>query len=309
MKALITGGRGFVGGHLLAHLEAEGDEVVVTDRSDGGPDLTDAAALAELVAEVAPEVVYHLAGQSDVGRSWTTPVETFRANVEGTINLLAACEASGVRRTLVIGSADVYGKVSPDELPLREDAPFRPINPYAASKAATDLVALQAFLGRGLDVVRVRPFTHIGPGQGPGFVTAALASRIARAERDGIDTITVGTLDTRRDFVDVRDVVRAYRSLVLRGEAGAVYNVCSGRDVAIGHVAEVLVGLSTRSLELVTDPALLRPADVPLLRGDPTRIHAACGWQTTYALADTLADVLDDWRDRVAAETDASAAR
>ena len=180
-----------------------------------------------------------------------------------------------------------------------EDAPFRPISPYAASKAAADLVCVQAFLGYGLHVIRARPFTHIGPGQGPGFVASAIASRVAAAERDGGDTVAVGTLTTRRDFTDVRDVVRAYRLLAEHGAPGEAYNICSGTEVSVQFVADTLTGLARRPLRLEQDPALSRPADVPILRGDPARIHELTGWKAEIPIVSTLADLLDDWRERI----------
>jgi len=299
MRALVIGASGFVGRHLVAHLRSCGDDVVATDRSSGGPDICDADGLTAHVLASGADVVYHLAGQSDVGRSWTDVIGTYRANVEGLVNVLGAARAAGVARVVAVLSADVYGRVDEAELPLSEDTPFRPISPYAASKAAADLVCLQAFLGYGLDVIRARPFTHIGPGQGPGFVASAIAARVAAAERDGLDTIPVGTLTTRRDFTDVRDVVRAYRLLAEHGEPGEAYNICSGVDVTVQFVADTLVGLADRPIRLQPDPALARPADVPVLRGDPTRIHALTGWTAEIPITTTLADILDDWRSRI----------
>jgi GDP-4-dehydro-6-deoxy-D-mannose reductase len=299
MRALVVGASGFVGNHLVAHLRDSGDEVVASDRASGGPDICDAAEITEHITGLRPEVVYHLAGQSDVARSWTDAIPTFRTNVEGLLNILAASREADVRRVVAIISADVYGMVTPDQLPLDEDTAMRPINPYGASKVAADFVALQAHLGYGQDVVRVRPFTHIGPGQSDRFVASALASRIAHAERDGRDEITVGTLDTRRDFTDVRDVVRAYRLLAERGEAGDVYNVATGVDTPVQDIADTLVSLSTRPIRLVPDPALMRPADIPVLRGDASKLHALTGWKPEIPLATTLADLLEDWRHRV----------
>lgn len=299
MRALVLGASGFVGRHLVDHLRDSGDEVVGSDRASGGPDICDAAAISAHLADLRPEVVYHLAGQSDVARSWTDAVPTFRTNVEGLLNVLAACREAEVRRVVAIISADVYGIVTVDQLPLTEDTPMRPVNPYGASKVAADFICLQAFLGYKQDVVRVRPFTHIGPGQSDRFVASALASRIALAERDGHDDITVGTLDTRRDFTDVRDVVRAYRLLAAHGEAGEVYNVATGVDTAIQDIADSLVSRSTRAIKLVPDPALLRPADLAVLRGDASKLHALTGWKPEVPLATTLADMLDDWRHRV----------
>jgi GDP-4-dehydro-6-deoxy-D-mannose reductase len=192
--------------------------------------------------------------------------------------------------------------VDPAALPIGEDTPLRPVTPYGASNAAADLVALQIHLADRLDVVRVRPFGHTGPGQSDQFVVPALAHRVARAERDGVDEIPVGSLDAVRDLSDVRDVVRAYRLLAERGTPGEVYNVCSGRGVAIREVADMLLAASTRDLRLVTDPALVRPVDAPALVGDRGRIASATGWEPEIPLEQTVADVLAAARTAVAAE-------
>jgi len=301
MKALVTGASGFVGRHLVDHLTASGDEVALCDRVHGGIDICDAGAIASLVRSEGPDAVYHLAGWADVGGSWSEPVEAFRANAEGTLNVLLACADAGVARVLSVGSADVYGRVTEAELPLREDAPLRPVSPYAASKVAADFLGLQAFLGRGLGVIRVRAFNHLGPGQTDRFVAPALATRIARNEVEGGEVVPVGNLSPRRDFTDVRDVVRAYRLLVERGEPGEVYNVCSGRDIAVQQLAEMLVAIAERPMRLEPDPDLQRPVDIPVLRGDNARIRAATGWQPEIPMEQTLADLLDDCRRRVRA--------
>jgi GDP-4-dehydro-6-deoxy-D-mannose reductase len=303
VKVLVTGATGFVGRHLVAHLIAIGDAVVATDRSSGGPDITNAQAVMQYVLHNEPEVIYHLAGQSDVHRSWGNPVESYRANVEGAANVFAAAQAAKVRRVVAILSADAYGRVEPDDLPIDEQTPFRPLSPYAASKAAAEYVCVQAHLGLGVDVVRARPFTHIGPGQSPRFVAAALASRIAEAERNDQDSISVGRLDTRRDFTDVRDIVQAYALLARHGEAGEAYNVCRGIDVSIEEIAHQLVDMAKYQMKLVPDPALQRPADVPVLRGDATKLHGATGWAPTIPLEQTLHDMLEDWRRRLAVES------
>lgn len=304
---LITGAQGFVGRHLTAHLEACGDEVVGVDREHGGVDITDADAVRRLVADVAPTAIYHLAGWADVGGSWQHPVEAFRVNAEGTLNVLGAAVEVGVGRVLAVSSADVYGKVDPSELPLTEDSPLRPASPYAASKVAADYLGLQAWLGRGLPVLRVRAFNHLGPGQTDKFVAPALASRIARAERDGGDVLPIGDLSARRDFTDVRDVVRAYRLLMLHGQPGEVYNVCSGVDLAVQDLADQLLAQARIPLRFETDPALLRPVEVPVLRGSHQRLSEATGWQPEIPIAQTLTDLLEDWRARVAAEAAAGA--
>jgi GDP-4-dehydro-6-deoxy-D-mannose reductase len=297
MRALVTGAAGFVGRHLVAHLEDAGDEVLAIDRADG-PDLLDGPGLEQFVAQAAPDAIYHLAGWSDVGGSWREPVATFETNANGTLNLLLACRDLPVR-VLSISSADVYGRVSLSELPLAEDAPLRPVTPYAVSKVASDFLGVQAHLGWGVDVVRVRAFNHLGPGQTNRFVAPAIAERIALNEFDGTEVVPVGNLTPRRDFTDVRDVVRAYRLLVTHGEAGEAYNVCSGVDLAISELADLLVGMAGRPMRLQEDPARRRPVDTPVLRGDPTKLHKATGWTPAIPISQTLADLLAEWRARI----------
>jgi GDP-4-dehydro-6-deoxy-D-mannose reductase len=295
VKALVTGAGGFVGQALVAHLEAAGDVVVGLDRA-AGPDITDGAAVREVVAGHRPDVLYHLAAVTHIGASWDAPLEVFRINAEGTLNVLSACAAAGVDRVLVIGSADEYGAVRPEDLPLSEDAPLRPLTPYGASKVAAEYLALQAFLGERLPVIRVRAFNHTGPAQSDRFMIPGLARRIAAAEREGRKEIPVGSLDPVRDFTNVADVVAAYRLLVERGEPGEVYNVCSGVGRRVADVAEHLLGLARHAIELVPDPALVRPVEVPRLVGDNTRLREATGWQPAISFEDTLAAILDRWR-------------
>ncbi|MGP8058395.1 MAG: GDP-mannose 4,6-dehydratase [Acidimicrobiales bacterium] len=297
MRALITGGQGFVGHHLAAHLREAGDEVVAIDKET---DVADQGALAPVLAAAAPDAIYHLAALTHVGESWDAPAEVLRVNVLGTAAVLAAARAlANAPRVLVVSSAEVYGTVDPEDLPVTEDAPTAPVTPYAASKAAAEAVALQAFRGYGQPVIVVRPFNHVGPGQAPTFAVAALARRIVEAARAGTHELRVGTLSTRRDFTDVRDVVRAYRLVVTGGEPGLVYNVCSGHDVEIARIAEQLLGLAGADLALVPDPALVRPVEVPVLVGSPARLHEATGWKPEIPLETTLADVLADTERRV----------
>lgn len=299
MRAYVTGASGFVGPWLVAHLEAAGDEVV-----PAGPDVdvTDAAAVARSMAAAAPDAVYHLAGLAHVRRSWEEPGEYLRVNAGGTLNMLEAARACPrPPRVLVVSSAEVYGAVRPEQLPVGETEPMRPVSPYAASKAAAELVAVQAHLGRGLAAVRARPFNHAGPGQAPTFAIPAFARRIADAQRDGVGALRVGNLSARRDIVDVRDVVRAYRLVVERGEPGEAYNVCTGRSVEVGEVLQRLLDLAGADLRLEEDPDLLRPVDVPELRGDPSRLRSTTGWEPEIALDRTLQAVLDEAREAGAA--------
>jgi GDP-4-dehydro-6-deoxy-D-mannose reductase len=293
VRALITGGRGFVGQWLAAHLKDSGDEVVVIDAET---DVSDGPALREVVTDAAPEAIYHLAAMTHVGESWENPSEVLRVNVLGTAEVLAAARSLESPPTvLVVSSAEVYGVVSPAQLPLREDTPTAPATPYAASKVAAEAVALQAWRGYRQPVIVVRPFNHIGPGQSPNFAVPALAKRIVEARSAGDRSLRVGTLTTRRDFTDVRDVVVAYRLLIRQGTVGTVYNVCSGRDVAISEVADELMRLAHAEFALEADPALVRPVDVPVLRGDAGLLHEATGWSPSIPLATTLADVLASW--------------
>ena len=300
MRALVTGAGGFVGAHLTAHLESSGDEVIGWDRTLEGIDITDGPAVTTAMAELRPTAVYHLAGDADVGGSWDHPASTFRANAEGTLNVLLGCRDAGVERVLVVGSADVYGRVHTDDLPITEQCPLRPVSPYAASKVAADFLAVQAGLGYGLDVIRTRPFNHLGPGQSPRFVAPALAQRVAQAEINGGGEIPVGNLTPKRDFTDVRDVVRAYRLLVLDGQPGEAYNICSGAAVAVQELVDAFIAMATVDVRLTSDPDLQRPVDIPVLLGDNSKIEASTGWQPEIPLSQTLADLMGTARSRVA---------
>jgi GDP-4-dehydro-6-deoxy-D-mannose reductase len=297
MRALVTGASGFVGGYLSAHLRECGDEVLpLTDSVDLG-DPAGAVAFEEQLKAVAPDVIYHLAALTHVGRSWEDPASTMRVNAMGTLSVLEAARTqSNPPRVMLISSSEVYG--AGEGRPIREDAPLRPVTPYAASKVSAEYLGLQAFLGRGLDVVRARPFNHIGPGQADIFVVSALARRIVEAERSGGGAIAVGNLAAARDFTDVRDVVRAYRLLATSGAAGEVYNVCSGVARQVEELFKILIGHSRVALEPREDPELFRPVDVPILVGDNSRLVDLVGWHPEIDLAQTLVAVLDYWRAR-----------
>jgi GDP-4-dehydro-6-deoxy-D-mannose reductase len=300
VKSLVTGAGGFVGRHLIEHLTAIGDDVVAVDRATG-PDLLDQQGWIDRFTDQRPEVVYHLAGRSDVGASWQEPTATIATNVLGTTSVLEAARRAGSDRVVVISSADVYGPVGPDELPLTEDRQLRPRSPYGASKQAAEDVALQYQRGHGLDVVVVRPFNHIGPGQSPRFAAAAFAEQIAEAELSETGSphsLRHGNLTARRDLTDVRDVVRAYRLLADKGQPGEIYNVCSHRAVAMSDLLDSLLTLTAAPVVPETDPSLLRPVEVPVLCGSFAKLQAATGWQPTIELGQTLRDVLDDARDR-----------
>lgn len=293
MRAFVTGAGGFVGSWLTAHLESLGDEVVGIDRE---VDVTDGPALRAALTGAAPDVVYHLAALTHVGRSWDDPARVFLVNAVGTLNVLEGARACPrPPRVLVTSSAEVYGAVPEERLPVDEDAPLAPVTPYAASKVAAEYLGIQEHLAHGLPVVRVRPFNHVGPGQASAFVVAALAERIVRARQTGTTNISVGNLTARRDLTDVRDVVRSYRLLAERGAPGDVYNVCTGRDIAIEDVAQRMQELAGVKLRLELDPTLARPVDVPVVRGDPSKLKAKTGWEPEFDLDQTLSDVLDYW--------------
>jgi GDP-4-dehydro-6-deoxy-D-mannose reductase len=296
MRVLVTGSKGFVAHWLIAHLEDQGDEVIGLDTE---VDITEPAGLREVVTTAEPDAVCHLAAQASVGASFGNSEATYRVNAVGTANVLDAALACRARpRVLLISSSEVYGRAGPQDLPLREDHPFAPVSPYAASKAAAEMIGIQTWLGSGLEVVRVRPFNHTGPGQRPDFVVPALAAQVAQAVSSGADRLSTGNLEARRDLSDVRDVVRAYRLLLESGRPGEVYNVCRGEAVSIREVAERLLTLAGVDLPIVVDPARVRPVEIPELRGDPTRIRAAVGWKPEYGLDQTLADVLEYWQRR-----------
>ena len=301
MKATVTGAGGFVGPYLVEHLREQGDDVTEMDLF--GPvevDVTDADSVLGAMDSAAPDVVYHLAALSHVGQSWSSPGKSFRVNAEGSLHVLRACVELKIPRVVMILSSEVYGNAAPEHLPLSETAPLRPVTPYGASKVAADFLAQQAHLADNLDVVRVRPFGHTGPGQSDQFVVPALAARIASAERDGADSIPVGSLTAVRDLSDVRDVVRAYRLLAERGESGEAYNVCSGRGVSIQEIADILLAQATRPISLETDPTLVRAVDAPRMIGDNTRLRTTTGWTPQFSLEQTLGDVLASARSKLA---------
>ena len=314
MRVLVTGISGFVGGHLAEHLVDEGDVVVGLSASGRWPgelarlaavarnercDLLDTPEdeLAALIARKQPEVVYHLAAQANPQASVDDPRGTWALNLGGTLNLLEAVKASGVRpRVLIVGSGVCYGDPAAEFIPVSEACPLRPNNPYAASKAAADLLGVQHFLAHGTDVVMVRPFNHAGPRQSPQYVLSGLAKQVAEVEAGRKPRVEVGNLDVVRDFTDVRDVVRGYRLLAGRGRAGEVYNLGTGRGTRIADALATLARLAGGPVDVYVDPARVRPVDQPLLVADPSKLRAETGWEPRFSAEQTLADVLDYWR-------------
>ncbi len=299
MRVFITGASGFVGGWLSRHLRDMGDEIFTMPDSI---DLATPGAAISYITEARPEVIYHLAALTHVGRSWEAPMETFRVNVLGTIELFEIVrQLPEVPRVVLISSSEVYG--SGDGSVFTEDAPLRPVTPYAASKVAAEFAGLQAYLGRKVEVVRARPFNHVGPAQAEFFVVSALAKRIAEAEQSGESEIAVGNLGAQRDFADVRDVVRAYRLLASDGVPGEVYNVCSGIGRSVESLFQTLVSLAKIEVTSKVDPELFRPVDVPILVGSARKITALTGWAPSLSIEETLADTLTYWRTKVGKST------
>ena len=320
---LITGVAGFVGRHLATYLARETSAEIcgvaresdLTDRSDMGlglglgprfkvmvGDLMDAGRMREIVAEVRPDRVFHLAAQAFVPTAFADPMGTLMNNIGAQVHLLEAIRAwGGSPSVLIICSNEVYGLVAPEDLPLKETAPFRPANPYAVSKIAQDMLGYQYHVAYHMPIVRVRPFNHIGPGQSDRFVASAFAKQIAEAEL-GMrpPVIRVGDLSAERDFTDVRDTIRGYYLALLRGIPGDVYNLGSERAVSIRHLLDVLLSHSRIPLRVETDPDRLRPADIPCIVADCSKFRALTGWRAEIPLERTLSDVLDYWRSRLA---------
>ena len=247
-----------------------------------------------------PDAIYHLAGFSNVGLSWKNPALTFDVNVKGTINLFEAVRACGLEKTarfLVIGSSEQYGLVAPEQCPIAETTPLSPSNPYAISKAAQEQLAALYHKAHGLQTVLVRAFNHIGPKQAPIFVVADFCKQVAEIEAGRREPVLrVGNLDAARDFTDVRDIVRAYRALIERGAPGEVYNVGQGASYTVRAVLDEILSQAKRPVTVETDPAKLRPLDMPLTLADISKLRAATGWAPRIPLAQTIADTLDYWR-------------
>lgn len=311
MVDLVIGAAGFVGGYAVRQLAAEGSAVHVTVlpqeqlSAECAPlctvhtlDLLDAAAVHDLLHEIAPDRILHLAAQSSVALSWKQPQMTADINIIGTLNLLEAARTlPHPPRILLIGSGEEYGALKPEQIPVREETPLHPANIYAATKAAAEQFAAVYFRAYQLPVICVRAFNHIGPKQREIFVTADFCRQAAEIEaglREPV--IRTGNLSAQRDFTDVRDIVRAYALLLERGRAGEIYNVGSGRAVMISEILLQIQQLCRVPFRIETDAAKLRPVDVPVIAADIAKLRADTGWQPEIPLPQTLSDTLAYWR-------------
>lgn len=309
MRVLVTGIGGFVGPWLQRALVAHDHEVLGLVREGDEPppgvpghraDVTVRAQVEAVLRDVRPDAVIHLAAISFVPEAEGDPETAYRINVGGTVALMAAMRAvTPSARLLWVGSSDAYGAVTPADLPITEDAPFRPLSVYGASKAAGDVTAGQWARSYGLDVVRARPFNHTGPGQRPTFVSASIARQMARMERGEQEPVLrVGNPDPVRDFSDVRDIMAGYVTLLERGRGGEAYNLCAGEGVSIAEVIALLRTHCRVPMRVWSDPALRRPSEVERVVGSHAKATAETGWTPRIPLTETLRDLLDDWRGR-----------
>lgn len=315
MRALVTGITGFAGSHLadylLAHTELDLFGVDLRAFPASAPrsdrlhlcqgDLGDPDFVLSSLEEAQPQYLFHLAAQAFVPLSWEDPWGTLANNIRGQLNLFQGVLRLGLQpRILVVGSADEYGMVRPEELPIGEDTPLRPYNPYAVSKVVQDMLGYQYFASHGLHVVRVRPFNHIGPRQSAGFVTAAFAKQIAEAEAGRkTPVIKVGNLEAKRDFTDVRDMVAAYYLALSKGEPGEVYNIGSGIARSIREVLDILLVESKIKLTVQEDPTRLRLSEVPVVACDSRKFKERTGWEARIPLEESLRGILNYWREEV----------
>ena len=306
MKALITGVDGFVGKYLSEYLLEQGYEVYGTTIAENYKNdkinvkkmnLLDTEQVNEVINDVKPDKIFHLAGQSAVGLSWEKPVLTVNINVNGTLNLLEAVRNySKDSKILIIGSSDQYGPIKPEECPIKENKIQNPQSPYGVSKKAQEEMCKLYVNAYNMNIVMVRAFNHIGAGQSKNFVVADFASKIAQIEKGSEPVLKVGNLETFRDFTDVRDIVRGYALLLEKGKIGEIYNIGSGKEIKVSELLNKLVSMSKEKIKIEIDPNKFRPVDVPLVVCDNTKIKKDTGWETEFFIDDTLKEVLEYWR-------------
>ncbi len=317
MRVLVTGITGFAGSHLVDYILAEqrGVEIVGIQRWRSRTenvehfldrvrmvecDLRDASSVRDVLDEVRPDWIFHLAAQSFVPTSWTAPTESLVTNIIGQLNIFEAVKKLHIMPRIQLAcSSEEYGMVTENELPIRETNPLRPLSPYAVSKVGQDMLGYQYFMSFKLPVIRTRGFNHEGPRRGPVFVCSDFAKQIADIEKGRRPAvIRVGNLEARRDFSDVRDVVRGYWLGLEKGKPGEVYNICSGRAWTIREMLDRLLGMTQVKVTIEPEPSRMRPSDVPILLGDAGKFRKATGWEPKIPFEQTLRDLLEYWRAR-----------
>lgn len=317
MRTLITGMTGFVGRHLVQSLLRTGREVhgtLLTTATEVPPegtyghsvDITDPGAMAALLDRVRPDAIFHLAGAASVGQSFSDPAGTWHVNVEGTRGVLEAVRRSApASRVVVALSGEEYGRVPLDELPVTEDTPLNPLSPYAESKVAADHLCAEYQREHGLAVLRLRAFNQLGPGQDPRFVLPSICKQVADAEMagDAVCRLSLGNIDTRRDFLDVRDVVDAYLLLIERGDPARPYVAGTGRSLSISDLVDIVVAEARVPVEVAFDPSRIREGEQPDLYAEPRALREL-GWAPRIPVERSVRDTLDYWRDCAHMEVD-----
>jgi len=296
MKAFIIGGAGFVGKYLLNHLRNDREwEVGVSDLE---LDILNREAIEKLLQSVKPDYIFHLAAQSSVALSWQNPALTIDVNIKGAANVLEAVRALDYKpRVLLIGSGEEYGRVPEDEIPISENTRVKPENIYAVTKACQNMLGTLYAEAYDMDVMMVRAFNHIGPGQSPQFVVSDFCKQVAEIEAGRREPVMrVGNLSAKRDFTDVRDVVRAYGLLIEKGQKGETYNIGRGKAYEISEILEEILALSKMKITVETDKQKFRPVDVPIIEADIAKVSACTGWKPEIELKNTLAETLEYWR-------------
>lgn len=317
MNILITGITGFAGSHLAEYLlkqtkhkvygtyrwrsRMENISEITNKITMCECDLRDAVSTQDVIKKIKPDMIFHLAAQSYVPMSWTAPAETLTTNIIGELNIFEAVRSLGLKNTRIhiAGSSEEYGLVLPNEIPIKETNPLRPLSPYGVSKVTQDLLGYQYFMSYGLKIIRTRSFNHEGPRRGDVFVTSNFCKQIVEIEKGKRQPIIyVGNLEAVRDFSDVRDVVKGYYLILKDGKPGEVYNICRGKGLKIKELLRMLLASTNQKIEIKTDPTRFRPSDVELLIGDATKIRKAVGWKCEIPFKKTMQDLLDFWRAR-----------
>ena len=314
--AFVTGITGFAGSHLAELLLKKGYQVHGLCRWRSRTenieeirkkihliegDLLDPHSLQEAMMNVRPDLIFHLAAQSFVPASWSSPAVTLKINVIGSCNLFEAIRAARIDSIIQIASSsEEYGLVKSSEVPIKETNPLRPLSPYGVSKAAMDYLGYQYFKSYGMRIVRTRGFNHTGPRRGEVFVCSSFAKQIAEIEKGKQEPVMkVGSLTAKRDFTDVRDMVNAYYLATQKGKPGEVYNICSGKAIEIEKVLDLLLGMSKVKVKIEQDPTRMRPSDIPILQGDCSKFKRQTGWKLKIPFEKTLKDLLNYWREKV----------